>query len=38
MRNLFEVDLLSKRVHNPGKFCCVLVIFRQVLFQQKKNE
>jgi len=38
MRNLIEVDLLSKRVHDLRKFCCVPVIFRQVLFQEKKNE
>jgi hypothetical protein len=38
MRTLIEVDHLPKRVHDLGKFCCVPVIFRQVLLQEKKNE
>jgi hypothetical protein len=33
-----EVDLLTKRVHDLSKFYCVPVIFRQVLFQEEKNE
>jgi hypothetical protein len=33
-----EVDLLSKRIHDLGKFYCVPVIFSQIFFQEKKNE
>jgi hypothetical protein len=38
MGNIIEVDLLSKRVHDLSKFYRIPVIFRQVLFQEKKNE
>jgi hypothetical protein len=38
MGNLIEMDLLSKRIHDLNKFYRVPVIFRQVLFQEKKNE
>jgi hypothetical protein len=38
MGNLIEMDLLSKRVHDLSKFYGIPVIFRQVLFQEKKNE
>jgi hypothetical protein len=38
MGNLIEMNLLSKRVHDLGKFYRVPVIFGQVLFQEKKNE
>jgi hypothetical protein len=38
MGNLLKANLLSKRVHNLGKFNRVPVIFGQVLFQEKKNE
>jgi hypothetical protein len=38
MGNLSEANLLSKRVHDLGKFNRVPIVFRQVLFQEKKNE
>ena len=38
MRNFIEADFHSKRVHDLSKFYRIPVIFRQVLFQQKKNE
>jgi hypothetical protein len=38
MGNLIEANLLSKRVHDLGKFYRVPVIFRQVFFQEKENE
>ena len=38
MGNLIKMDLLSKRVHDLSKFYRIPVIFRQVLFQEKKNE
>jgi len=38
MRYFIEMDLLSKSVHDLGKFYRVVVIFGHVLFQEKKNE
>lgn len=35
MRYFIEMDLLTERDHDLGKFCCVPVIFWQVLFQEK---
>jgi hypothetical protein len=32
MGNFIKGDLLSKRVHDPGEFYRIPVIFRQVLF------
>ena len=38
MGHFIEMNFLSKRVHDLGKFYRIPVIFRQVLFQEKKNE
>jgi hypothetical protein len=38
MRYFIEVDLLSECSHDLGKFSYVLVIFRQVLFEEMENE
>jgi len=38
MGYFIEMDLLSKSVHDFGKFYRIPVIFGQVLFQEEKNE
>ncbi len=38
MGNPLEMNLLSKSVHDLGKFYGVAILFGQVLFQGKKNE
>jgi hypothetical protein len=38
MGYFIEMDFLPKRVHDPGKFHRVPVIFGQIFFQEKKNE
>ncbi|MGB7788386.1 hypothetical protein [Methanoregula sp.] len=38
MGDFIEMDPLPERVHDLGEFHNVPVIFRQVLFQEKKNE
>jgi hypothetical protein len=38
MGNFIKANLLSKRVHNLGKFNRVPIVFRQVLFQEEECE
>jgi hypothetical protein len=38
MGNFIKMDLLSKRVHDLGKFYRVPVIFSQVFFQEEENK
>jgi hypothetical protein len=38
MRDLIEMNLLTERIHDLGVFCCVAVIFTQILFQEDQNE
>jgi hypothetical protein len=38
MGDFIEIYLLSERVHDPGEFDGIPVIFSKVLFQEKKSE
>jgi hypothetical protein len=38
MRDFIEMNLFPECVHDFGKFNDVAIIFRQILFQEKKRE